>query len=361
MWRGLYGGKRPIASIEKNLGKVEITPLKELSSTERRNSLDSARATFHDCATSWLRKLECVMKIALMTHDTRLYSTRRLIEAARERGHDINPVKTFQTVVKVTPGKPVLIHDGHPLEGFDAVIPRIGNSITWFGTSVLRQFELMGAVPLNSSDAILCSRDKLRAIQLLSQAGVPVPVTASTIDPAHSQGLIALADGPPVVVKPIEGAEGEGVILLETPEDAGQHIRTCIEAKTDVLAQHFYEEARGTDIRAIVAGGEVIAAIRRTGSDGEFRSNLHRGGTAKVTELTSKENELAIRASQVLGLNASGVDILRTKNGPVVLEVNSTPGIEGIENATGVDAAGSFIGSLEELVAYKKAAALATA
>ncbi len=294
------------------------------------------------------------MKIALMTQNAKLYSSRRLIEAAQERGHDIEAIKTLQVIINITSHRPSLFYSGHQLEGFDAVIPRIGASITFYGTAVLRQFEMMDVFPLNESVAIGRSRDKLRSLQLLSRRGIGLPVTAFAHDTKRSSEVIEMAGGAPVVIKLLEGTQGIGVVLGETMQSAKSVIEAFRGVNVNILVQEFIKESKGTDIRAIIIGGRVIAAMQRTGSEGDFRSNLHRGGSAKLIKITPEERSTALRAAKIMGLNVCGVDMLRSNHGPVVMEVNSSPGLEGIEGATGIDVAGKIIEFLEKNAAPNK-------
>ncbi|MHA1164788.1 MAG: 30S ribosomal protein S6--L-glutamate ligase [Alphaproteobacteria bacterium] len=287
------------------------------------------------------------MKIALLTEFPELYSSRRLIEAARKRGHDIDIVRTLQVVINIESNQPSLFFEGKKLDGFDAVIPRIGQSITFYGVAVLRQFEMMGVVALNTALAIRRSRDKLHALQLLGSNGIALPATAFAHDLNRSADIIGMAGGAPVVIKQLQGTEGIGVVLGETKNSAKSVIEAFRGADVDILVQEFIAESSGTDIRAIVVGAEVIAAMQRKGANGDFRSNLHRGGTASSVEITTQERETAIRSAQVMGLNVCGVDMLRSDRGPLVLEVNSSPGLEGIEDASGVDVADAIIEFLE--------------
>lgn len=290
------------------------------------------------------------MKIALLTEFPELYSSRRLIEAARARGHDIDIVRTLQVVINIESGQPSLFFEGKKLEGYDAVIPRIGQSITFEGVAVLRQFEMMGVTALNSSLAIGRSRDKLHALQLLGSKGVALPATAFAHDLNRSGDVINMTGGAPVVIKQLEGTEGIGVVLGETETSAKSVIEAFRGADVDILVQEFIAESSGMDIRAIVVGGEVIAAMQRKSQSGDFRSNLHRGGTASIVETTAEERELAIRSAEVMGLNVCGVDMLRSDRGPLVLEVNSSPGLEGIEAASSMDVADAIIDFLEKKV-----------
>jgi ribosomal protein S6--L-glutamate ligase len=288
------------------------------------------------------------MKIAILTQNAKLYSSKRLIEAARDRGHEVEVIKTLQVVINIASHRPELYYNGKKLEDFDAVIPRIGASITFYGMAVLRQFEMMGVFPLNESVAIGRSRDKLRSMQLLSRRGIGLPVTAFAHDPKRSQEVIEMVGGAPVVIKLLEGTQGIGVVLGETMQSAKSVIEAFRGVKVNILAQEFIKESKGSDIRAIVIGGRVIAAMQRKGAEGDFRSNLHRGGSASLIKITPEERSTAIRSAKAMGLNVCGVDLLRSNHGPVVMEVNSSPGLEGVENATGIDVAGKIVEFLEK-------------
>lgn len=294
------------------------------------------------------------MKIAILTQNAKLYSSKRLIEAAKERGHKIEAIKTLQVTINIASHRPSVIYNGDMLEGFDAVIPRIGASITFYGMAVLRQFEMMGVFPLNESVAIGRSRDKLRSLQLLSRRGIGLPVTAFTHDTKQSNEVIEMANGPPVIIKLLEGTQGIGVVLGETMQSAKSVIEAFRGVNVNILVQEFIKESKGTDIRAIVVGDRVIAAMQRSGSGEDFRSNLHRGGTAKLIKITPEERSTALRSAKAMGLNVCGVDMLRSNHGPVVMEVNSSPGLEGIEGATGIDVAGKIIEFLEKNAAPGK-------
>ena len=279
----------------------------------------------------------------MLSRNSNLYSHRRICEAAKERGHEIEVVNTLRCYMNITSHRPELHYNGRPLEGFDAVIPRIGASVTYYGLAVLRQFEMMGVWPLNESVAIGRSRDKLRSMQLLARAGIGLPVTAFAHDPKQTAEVLKLVGGAPVIVKLIEGTQGIGVVLGETESSAKSVIEAFRGANVNILVQEYIEEAGGTDIRAFVIGGRVVAAIQRKGGPGDFRSNLHRGGSASATRITPEERSTALRAARTMGLNVCGVDMLRSRHGPVVMEVNSSPGLEGIEKATGRDIAGAIL------------------
>ena len=287
------------------------------------------------------------MKIAVLSRNRRLYSTRRLIEAGTARGHDMQVIDHLRCYMNIASHKPAVHYKGKPLEHFDAVIPRIGASVTFYGTAVMRQFEMTGVFPLNESVAISRSRDKLRSLQLLSRRGIGMPVTGFAQSPDDTDDLLALVGGAPVVIKLIEGTQGVGVVLAETQQAAESVIDAFRGLNANFLVQEFIGEARGADIRAFVIGNKVVAAMRRQAKDGEFRSNLHRGGSATVVKLTPEERSTAVRSARIMGLNVAGVDMLRSNHGPVVMEVNSSPGLEGIEAATGKDIADLIVRFIE--------------
>jgi ribosomal protein S6--L-glutamate ligase len=287
------------------------------------------------------------MKIALLARNPNLYTHRRICEAARARGHEIEVVNTLRVSINITSQRPALYYRKRQLEGFDAVIPRIGASVTFYGLAVLRQFEVMGIYPLNESVAIGRSRDKLRCLQLLARRGIGLPVTAFTHDPRQAEDVIDLVGGPPVIIKLLEGTQGIGVVLGDTIKSAKSVIEAFQGANVNILVQEFIKEADGADIRALVIGDRVVAAMQRQGAPGEFRSNLHRGGEGISVKISPQERATAVRAAATLGLNVCGVDMLRSRRGPVVLEVNSSPGIEGLEEASGVDVAAFMIEFLE--------------
>lgn len=288
------------------------------------------------------------MKIALLTRNPKLYSSRRLIEAAEARGHTIETYDVLRCTMHIATGKPSIHYRGKQLEGFDAVIPRIGASVTFYGTAVLRQFEMMRVYPVNESVAISRSRDKLRSLQLLSRKGLGLPATGFAHSPDDTGYLIESAGGAPLVVKLIEGTQGVGVVLAETRKAAESLIEAFRGLKAHFLVQQFVKEANGADIRCLVIGDKVVAAMKRQAQEGEFRSNLHRGGSASLTKLTKQERETAVQAAKVMGLNVAGVDLLRSESGPQIMEVNSSPGLEGIEAATGKDVAGMVIEFIEK-------------
>ena len=292
------------------------------------------------------------MKIALLARNPHLYSHRRICEAARARGHEIEVVNTLRVSINITSRRPALYYRRRRLEDFDAVIPRIGASVTFYGLAVLRQFEVMGVYPLNESVAIGRSRDKLRCLQLLARRGIGLPVTAFTHDPRQAEDIIDLVGGAPVVIKLLEGTQGIGVILAPEVKTAEAIIETLQSTNQNVLIQHFVSESRGRDIRALVVGDRVVAAMRRTASGEEFRSNVHRGGTVERVELSPDFELAAVRAAQIMGLKVAGVDMLEGANGPLVMEVNSSPGLQGIEAATQLDVAGAIIDFIANQVAF---------
>ncbi len=289
-----------------------------------------------------------MMKIAILSRNRRLYSTRRIIEAAEARGHDVQVIDVLRCYMNIVSRKPSVHLEGQQLDGFDAVIPRIGASVTAYGTSVLRQFEMMGVYTLIESVALARSRDKLRSLQLLSRKGIGLPVTGFANKPGDSKDLVKMVGGAPVVVKLLEGTQGIGVVLAETNKAAESVIEAFMGLKANILVQEFIEEAGGSDVRCLVVGGKVVAAMRRQAPEGEFRSNLHRGGSASLVKISKEERATAVSAAKILGLSVAGVDLLRSNRGPLVMEVNSSPGLEGIEAASGKDVAGIMIEYIEK-------------
>jgi len=288
------------------------------------------------------------MKIGILSRNKNLYSTRRLIEAAEERGHEVHVLDVLRCYMNITSHRPSIHYKGEELSGFDAVIPRIGASVTFYGTAVLRQFEMMGVYPLNESVAITRSRDKLRSLQLLARKGIGLPVTGFAHSPDDIQDMMKMVGGAPSVIKLLEGTQGIGVVLAETKKAAESVIEAFMGLKTNILIQEFIKESGGTDIRCFVVGGRVVAAMKRQGAEGEFRSNIHRGGSATLVRLTPEERSTAVRAAKITGLNVCGVDILRSNHGPLVMEVNSSPGLQGIETTTEKDVAGMIISFIEK-------------
>ena len=283
------------------------------------------------------------MKIAMLARNPNLYSHTRLKDAAQERGHELDILNTTRCTVHIASHRPEIFYEGQPCIGYDAVIPRIGASITQYGLSILRQFEMRGCWPLNESVAIGRSRDKLRSMQILAKHGLGLPLTAYANDPKQAEEIIRAVKGPPVVIKLLEGTQGIGVVLAETMSSAKSVIEAFRGANVNILVQEFIKEAGGTDIRALVIGGKVVATMKRTGAADDFRSNLHRGGSAELIKITPAERSTAVSAAKRMGLNVCGVDMLRSNHGPVIMEVNSSPGLEGIEKATGKDIAGMII------------------
>lgn len=287
------------------------------------------------------------MKIAILSRNENLYSTRRLKEAGEAMGHQIDVIDTLHCYMDITRSKPAVRYKGEQLPYYDAVIPRIGASITFYGTAVVRQFEMMGTFCVNESVAISRSRDKLRSLQLLSRKDVGLPRTGFASKPDNIKDLIKNVGGAPVVIKLLEGTQGIGVVLAETDKAAESIVEAFMGLKANILVQEFIKEAGGADIRCLVVGGKVVAAMKRQAADGEFRSNLHRGGSATLVRLSKEERATAVNAAKVMGLNVCGVDILQSSNGPVVMEVNSSPGLEGIETATNKDVATMIMSFIE--------------
>ncbi|MEL7311721.1 MAG: 30S ribosomal protein S6--L-glutamate ligase [Pseudomonadota bacterium] len=288
------------------------------------------------------------MKIGILSRNGNLYSTRRLKEACVERGHEVRVIDHLRCYMNIASHKPAVHYKGEALAGFDAIIPRIGSSVTFYGTAVVRQFEMMGVFPLNESVAISRSRDKLRSLQLMSRKGIGMPVTGFAHSPDDTDDLLRLTGGAPVVIKLLEGTQGVGVVLAETQKAAASVIEAFRGINANILVQEFIKEAGGADIRCFVIGGKVVASMKRQAREGEFRSNLHRGGTASLVRITPEERSTVTRAAKIMGLNVAGVDILRSNHGPVVMEVNSSPGLEGIEAATGKDVAGQIVEFIEK-------------
>ncbi|MCB1831587.1 MAG: 30S ribosomal protein S6--L-glutamate ligase [Chromatiaceae bacterium] len=288
------------------------------------------------------------MKIAILSRNRSLYSTQRLVEAAEARGHTVRVVDVLRCYMNITSHRPTIHLRGEVLSGFDAVIPRIGASVTFYGTAVVRQFEMMNVFSLNESVAITRSRDKLRSLQLLARKGIGLPVTGFAHNPDDIDDLINTVGGAPMVIKLLEGTQGIGVVLAETQKAAQSVIQAFMGLKANIMVQEFIKEAGGADLRCFVVGGRVVATMKRQGPEGEFRSNLHRGGSATLVRLTPEERSTAVRAAKIMGLDVCGVDLLRSNHGPVVMEVNSSPGLEGIEKASGKDVAGIIIQYIEK-------------
>jgi len=292
------------------------------------------------------------MRIGILSRNRNLYSTKRLVEAAKERGHEIRVIDVLKCYMNITANDPAVLYQRsaelvEALE-FDAVIPRIGASVTSYGCAVLRQFEVDGVYSINESIAITRSRDKLRAHQLLARKGIGQPVTSYAHSARATDKLIESVGGAPLILKLTESTHGNGVLLAETKKAAEALINAFRGIGSDFLVQEFIKEAGGSDIRCFDVGNKVIAAMRRKAVKGEYRSNLHRGGSAEVIKLRPEERSLAVKAARVMGLDLAGVDILRSSHGPLVIEVNSSPGLEGIETATGIDVAGKIISYIEK-------------
>lgn len=295
------------------------------------------------------------MKIAILSRRTDLYSTRRLVEAAKVRGYSADVIDTLRCYMNITSAEPTIHYRGAELPPYDAVIPRIGASVTFYGTAVVRQLEMMNIICINGSTAITRARDKLRCLQLLSKKGIGLPVTGFAHSLDEIKDLIRMVGGPPLVIKFLEGTQGIGVILVETAKAARSMIEAFLGLKVNILVQEYIREAKGSDIRCFVIGKQVVAAMRRQAkSPEEFRSNLHRGGTASAVEITDEERVMAIRAARIMGLQVAGVDIVRSNRGPLVIEINASPGLEGIEKTTKIDVAGKIIEYVAENICAGK-------
>ncbi len=287
------------------------------------------------------------MKIVILSRKASLYSTNRLVEAGRERGHEVEVIDYLRCYMNITSRNPLVLYAGEEVSNVDAVIPRIGATYTFYGLSVVRQFEMMGVFSANESQGISRSRDKLRAMQLLARAGVDLPVTGYAHSTKDVDGVIDIVGGAPLVIKLLEGTQGIGVVLAETRK-AGQSVIEAFRGlDANILLQEFIRESSGSDIRAFVVGDEVVASMKRQAEPGEFRSNLHRGGTGSAVELTDEERDAALLAAKTVGLNICGVDMLRSNRGPLVIEVNSSPGLEGIEKSSGINVAEKIITFIE--------------
>ena len=288
------------------------------------------------------------MQIAIISRNPKLYSTSRMVEEARAKGHEVRVIDPLRCYMTIASQRPTIHYKGEEITGIDAVIPRIGASITFYGTAVVRQFEMMGVYSVNESVAISRSRDKLRSLQLLARKGIGLPVTGFAHSTKFTKDLITLVGGAPLVIKLLEGTQGLGVVLTETDKAAESVIEAFRSLKENILVQEFIKEAGGADLRCFVIGDKVVAAMKRQGGEGEFRSNLHRGGNASIARLTPEERLTAVRAAKIMGLNVAGVDLLRSNHGPVVMEVNSSPGLEGIEKSTEKNVAGMIIDFIEK-------------
>src|SRR5690348_5717951 len=296
------------------------------------------------------RSQSSAVKIAILSRNSRLYSTMRLVAAARARGHRVRVLDPLRCYLRIAHDGFALHYGGRALKGFDCVIPRIGASVTFYGTAVLRQFEMMGVYTPSSSDAVLRARDKLRSLQLLAKHGIDLPVTVFGDNPDDTADLMNMLGPPPHVIKLNEGAQGQGVVLAEKPAASQSVIEAFRGLYANFLVQEFVREANGCDIRCFVVGDEVVAAMQREASPGDFRSNLHRGGTGSKVTLSKRERETALRAARAMELGIAGVDLLRSERGPLVLEVNASPGLEGIETVSGVDVAAAVIKHVEKAI-----------
>jgi ribosomal protein S6--L-glutamate ligase len=289
------------------------------------------------------------MKIAVLSRNRNLYSTRRIIEAGEQRGHEIVLLDHMKCVLVIEQGRPHIYYNGKEVTGVNAVIPRIGASATFYGSAVVRQFEMMKIFTAVESQALVRSRDKLRSLQILARAGLGIPKTAFASSPKDKDidSVIEAIGGAPCVIKLLEGTQGIGVILAENQKAAKSVIEAFLKLDASILVQEFIKESRGADIRVFVVDGQIVGAMKRQAKEGEFRSNLHRGGSASVIQLSPEERATAIKAAKKLGLDIAGVDLLQSERGPLVMEVNSSPGLEGIEGATGIDIAGKLIEYVE--------------
>lgn len=288
------------------------------------------------------------MKIAILSRNPKAYSTHRLLEAAMERGHEAEVVDYLHCYMNITSSKPSIHYKGETLKLFDAIIPRISPRRTFYGTAIVRQFETMGTYSINPSIAITRSRDKLRTQQLLAMKGLDMPVTGFAHSPDDTHDLIKLVGGSPLIVKLTEGTQGVGVVLAETTKAAESVIQTLRGLNANIIIQEFIKESKGEDIRCFVVGDKVVAAMKRVAEPGEFRANIHRGGSSELVKITKLERQIAIKAAKVVGLKMAGVDLIRSERGPLILEINSSPGLEGIESATQKDVAGLIIDHIEK-------------
>ena len=288
------------------------------------------------------------MRIAILSRNKSLYSTRRLHEAALQKGHQADVVDYLGCHMDITSSKPTIGYKADYLEPYDAIIPRIGANRTFYGTAIVRQFETMGTYSLNPSIAITRSRDKLRSQQLLAMKGIDMPKTGFAHSPEDVDHLIKIVGGTPLIIKLIEGTQGVGVVLAETKKAAESVVQTLMGLKANIIIQEFIKESKGEDIRCFVLGDKVVAAMKRTAEPGEFRANIHRGGSAEMVKISAEERQVAVKAAKIMGLHMAGVDLLRSDRGPLVLEINSSPGLEGIEKATKKDVAGMIIDYIEK-------------
>lgn len=289
------------------------------------------------------------MKIAVLSRNEKLYSTKRLVEAIEANGHEALVIDHIKCSMVMEKGKPAVLHEGELLVGIDAIIPRIGASVTFYGTAIVRQFEMMKVFTVSGSQSILRSRDKLRSLQVLAREGLGIPKTVFAKHPKDKdvENLIKNVGGSPLIIKLLEGTQGLGVVLADSDNSAKSMIEAFSGLNTNILIQEYIKESKGVDIRVFVVDGEIVGAMERRGKEGEFRSNLHRGGVGTIIKLTKRESSAAIKAAKALGLAIAGVDLMRSSRGPLIVEVNSSPGLEGIEAATGVDIAGKIVSYIE--------------
>ncbi|MFL5783133.1 MAG: 30S ribosomal protein S6--L-glutamate ligase [Bacteriovoracaceae bacterium] len=292
------------------------------------------------------------MKICVLSRNPKIYSTHRLVKAAIGRGHKVRVINPLRCYMNISSAKPMVHYRDEALDDFNVIIPRIGASVTYYGTAILRQFEMMGVYSLNESTSITRSRDKLRSFQILSRSGIGLPTTSYAHSTRMTEKLIKMVGDAPCVIKLIEGTQGKGVILADTHKAAESIIDGFRQMKAHFLVQEFIKESKGRDIRCFVVGDRVVASMMRTAKEGEFRSNLHRGGTAMPVEISQEEAAMAVNAAKALGLNVAGVDLLRSHRGPLILEVNSSPGLQGIETSTGLDIASMIIEHIEKNIKF---------
>ena len=294
------------------------------------------------------------MNIFILSRNKNLYSTSRLVEAGYNRGHNVRVIDYMRCYMNITSSKPTIFYGGESLGKPDAVIPRIGASNTFYGTAVIKQFEMMGAYCVNPSLAISNSRDKLRSLQILAEAGINMPVTGFASHTKDIEGVIESVGSIPLIMKLLQGTQGQGVVLAETRKAAESVMSAFRQLDADIMVQEFIKESRGTDIRAFIVGDYVVAAMKRTANEDEFRANLHRGGVVEPIELTNEEVTMAVNASKILGLEVAGVDLMRSNRGPLILEVNSSPGLQGIEASSNLDVAGKIISFINGRISTKK-------
>jgi len=287
------------------------------------------------------------MNIFILSRNKNLYSTSRLVEAGNKLGHNVRVVDYMRCYMNITSRKPTIFYGGESLGKVDAVIPRIGASNTFYGTAVVKQFEMMDSYCVNTSDAIANSRDKLRSLQILAEAGINMPITGFASHTKDIEGVIESVGSTPLIMKLLQGTQGQGIVLAETRKAAESVMSAFRQLDADIMVQEFIKESGGTDIRAFVVGDEVVASMKRIAPEGEFRSNVHRGGTMEKVQLTSEEENMAVNASRILGLSIAGVDLMRSNRGPLILEVNSSPGLQGIESCSEVDVAKKIISHIQ--------------